>query len=215
MEINYEKSNVIETKTIHEGEWILFKTISVKTATKTIKDWEFVERNNKKSGKHGIDGVSVIAIYSSKASKKKKIVIEAVFRPPVNNYVMELPSGLVESDAGIDDALRELKEETGFVGKPLKTGADDLKFQGFYYDPWKSTESGRYILVEVDGDEEVNKNPKPSLEEEEDILVYLVDLDRNFLKTVEEIGQKYGHNIDANLHCFGLGISLFSWLENP
>jgi len=47
---------------------------------------------------------------------------------------------------------RELKEETGYtMDKITKVGK-----LIFYNDPWKSTECGKMVHVEIDGDAEIN-----------------------------------------------------------
>lgn len=203
-------SNIVDIKTTHSGNWLISKTVTLQTNSKLIKDYEYVERATRKN-KFGLDGVSIIAIVTSKSTHSRKIVIEANFRPPVNKYILELPGGLVEKDAGIEDALRELKEETGFVGKPLKTGGEHLDFPALYFDPWKSTEKGRFVMVEVDADDEINRNPKQHLDETEEIIVHLMELDTNFLKNLEDLSKKHGYGIDTQLYCFGLGLSMFSW----
>ena len=203
-------SNIVDIKTTHSGKWLSFKTITLQANSKMIKDYEYIERTTK-ANKFGLDGVSIIAIVKSKSTSSRKIIIEANFRPPVNKYILELPGGLVEADAGIEDALRELKEETGFVGKPFKNGAEQLTFPALYFDPWKSTEKGRFVMIEVDADDEINKNPKQHLDETEEIIVHLMDLDNNFLKNLEELSEKHGYGIDTQLYCFGLGLSMFSW----
>ena len=202
--------NVIEVKHVHSGNWWTFNTITLQANSKLIKNYEYIERTTKKTI-NSIDGVSIVALVTSKATLTKKLIIEANFRPPVNNYVLELPGGLPETDHGMEDALRELKEETGYIGKPIKTNLDSLKIPGVFFDPWKSTEKGKFVFAEVDGDDERNKNPKQNLDETEEIFVYLIDLDSNFLKNLEELSVKHGYDIDAQLYCIGLGLSLLAF----
>lgn len=57
-----------------------------------------------------IDAVVIIA----KHIKEDKLVIIRQFRVPINDYVIELPAGLVDNNEGFEEATkRELKEETG------------------------------------------------------------------------------------------------------
>ena len=78
-------------------------------------------------------------------------------------------------------ALRELKEETGYIGqKPFSP--DILKLNPIlitppvYNDPWKSNETTNLVTVEIDFSKEENINPKPHSEDDEDIEVIIVDL---------------------------------------
>jgi ADP-ribose pyrophosphatase len=75
--------------------------------------WEFARRTN-------ASGVVVIAA----TTERNEVVLIEQFRPPVGARVIELPAGLVGDDVP-DEAMelaaaRELEEETGFGGAPLR-----------------------------------------------------------------------------------------------
>ncbi|MBU3227280.1 NUDIX hydrolase [Clostridium algidicarnis] len=56
------------------------------------------------------DAVIIIATHV----EEKKLVVIRQFRVPINDYVYELPAGLIDKGEGFKDtAKRELKEETG------------------------------------------------------------------------------------------------------
>lgn len=87
---------------------------------------------------------------------KRKLLMIANYRPPVNGYTIEFPAGMLEGSDLIENARRELKEETGFTAYELK----ELDFSPVLYcDPWKSNETTKYIIAYIDGDKECNKNP--------------------------------------------------------
>ena len=201
--------NIIDVSLKHAGEWLDFKTVTLKVNEKTIRNYEYIERSAKKKGNKTIDGVSILPIITYSSIKTKKIIIEANFRPPVNSYVLELPGGLTEIDGGVKDAIRELKEETGYIGKESNFQKSH-KFPSVYFDPWKSTETGKFIIIDVDGDDEQNKNPLQNLEETEEIIVYLFDLDNNLLKGLEELAEKKKYLINDQLYSFALGLAMFS-----
>ncbi len=72
--------------------------------------------------------------------------------------MLELPAGLIDPE---DESLeascsRELKEETGYTGKPLEGVASPIVFR----DPWKNSAGGQGMLYEVDLELEENQNPK-------------------------------------------------------
>ncbi len=72
--------------------------------------WEWVQvKNYKKS-------VVVLPL-----TKDGKVVVEKQYRYPVRDYILGLPSGLVENgEIPEQSARRELEEETGYVAKELK-----------------------------------------------------------------------------------------------
>ena len=73
----------------------------------------------------------------------------------IQTIYIELPAGFKddhETDPA-QSALRELKEETGYVGEnAISTYAGRT-------DPWKSNERDVIVYVDVDLEKEENKNP--------------------------------------------------------
>ena len=53
--------------------------------------------------------------------------MEKNYRPPINNYCIEYPGGLIdEGETKEQAALRELKEETGYSGTILEGYSSSL-----------------------------------------------------------------------------------------
>jgi ADP-ribose pyrophosphatase len=72
------------------------------------------------TGELRADGVVIYPVYRQ---EPEKLVLLHQFRYPVNDYVYEVPAGLI--DAGEDPmeaAVREMKEETGLDFEPYKGG---------------------------------------------------------------------------------------------
>ncbi|CBK24146.2 uncharacterized protein [Blastocystis hominis] len=94
---------------------------------------------------------------------------------------------LVDKDENPEDAaLRELQEETGFIGK-LSECQFDIPY---YSDPWKSNEQQRLFIVEIDVDEMANKSPHQQLEEDESISTVIVPISKlsEFIRSEESKG---------------------------
>lgn len=67
-----------------------------------------------------LDGVGVAAILQdpAKPDQEPRIVLQKQWRPPVDATVIEVPAGLMDPNESPETcALRELKEETGYVGE--------------------------------------------------------------------------------------------------
>lgn len=74
------------------------------------------------------DGVGVIAILRD-PQKGPSLLLQKQFRPPLNRCTIEVPSGLIdEGETVAQSALRELKEETGYIAT---IPADERKDGGF------------------------------------------------------------------------------------
>lgn len=64
------------------------------------------------------DGVIIYALYGE---KHDKVVIIRQYRYPIDDYVYELPAGLMETGENMEEAaIRELHEETGLTFHPVK-----------------------------------------------------------------------------------------------
>ena len=84
-----------------------------------LKHWTVASRRNQRHFSEKLlkqthelqsDAVIIIAYHE----EEEKLVLIKQFRVPINDYVYELPAGLVDAnEAAFDSVKRELKEETG------------------------------------------------------------------------------------------------------
>lgn len=129
-----------KNKTIHKGNWISFKEASF-IAKEKKRTWEYVER--KDHSNRSVDAVEIIALIKEEGHEDK-IVLISQFRPPINKLCLEFPAGLVDHDEDINTAaLRELKEETGFIGKVISVSPT------LVYEPGLSNSNLRIVRVDV------------------------------------------------------------------
>ena len=124
-------------------------------------NWEFVERTNDTKAVCGIvwlDG---------------KLVVVEQERIPTGGKVLELPAGLIDAgETGQNAIIREIREETGIVIKPL-FHANQSNISTFS-SPGLTSESVQ-ILEFNTGD--VIGLGKQNLDETEDIKVHLMSID--------------------------------------
>lgn len=67
-----------------------------------------------------IDGVGIMAILNKPTGPE--LLLQKQYRPPVDKVVIEVPAGLIdEGETPEECAVRELKEETGYVGVAERT----------------------------------------------------------------------------------------------
>lgn len=65
-----------------------------------------------------VDAVHIVAVLSRPTGKE--ILLEKQFRAPAGKVCIEFPAGLMdEGETAEQCALRELKEETGYIGEAI------------------------------------------------------------------------------------------------
>jgi len=98
---------IIGKKTVYKGKYL--KVIKKEFLTKTGKKkfWECVKRK---------DAVVVFPL-----TKKKEVILERIYRLPIDSFDIELPAGLLDKkgETPREAAKRELLEETGYLAKKL------------------------------------------------------------------------------------------------
>ena len=193
------KFKIGEKEMVHHGKFINFYNVNFETVDGQHKQWEMIGRDindlpDPLNIQKNYGGVDVVAIatqtvdgdQSIAKTGEKMILVEKIFRVPIMNYVLEFPAGFKdphETDP-VESGLRELKEETGYVGENGKSTYVCRT------DPWKSDERGVIIYCDVDLSKDENKNPVPELEEAEDIQSMWIKLE-GLRKKLEEISEEH------------------------
>ena len=135
------------------------------------KTWTIATRKTKEaleeqffSGKEDkVDAVVILAYHK----EERKLVAIRQFRIPLNNYVYELPAGLIDNnDDIISTVKRELKEETGL---DLEEVMEEKIGQKLYLSPGMTDESVSLVYCTCSG-----KVSDENLEEDEDIETVLL-----------------------------------------
>ena len=177
--------------------WLRLKQLRYVDAEGRERLWEAAERTTRKGA---IDGVGIIARLRS-ARHEDRLVLCAQFRPPLDATCIEVPAGLVDAgESASAAALRELKEETGYVG--ALAGETAIS----YADPGVCNANSCFVYVEVDGDAPGNRSPKPELEESEAITTFSLPFDglASHLERMLEAEPRLA--IDARLYSFAVGL---------
>ena len=75
------------------------------------------------------DGISLFAVCGD---KKDSVVLIREFRYPINDYIYDVPAGLIEKgESARTAAIREFKEETGMDFEPVEFGDDAARKAAF------------------------------------------------------------------------------------
>ncbi|KAK4236023.1 hypothetical protein C8A03DRAFT_17291 [Achaetomium macrosporum] len=190
------EAKVISTEPLLESEAVWTKLVKDPKGVK--RTWESAERRTRPKDSE-IDGVGIVAILEKETGPE--IVLQKQYRPPLDKIVIELPAGLVdEGETAEQAAVRELKEETGYVAEVLETSPI------MFNDPGFCNTNLRMVHVSVDMGLPENQDLKPELEENEFIEVFLVRLD-SLWEECKKL-EAEGYAIDARIANLAEGIEL-------
>ncbi|CAJ1381512.1 unnamed protein product [Effrenium voratum] len=158
------------TQDIAATQWLKLQTLTYRDQTGHERKWDLVTRTTR-TDRAGVDAVIILPLLRSSKKSEVDVLLVQQFRPPVAGYTVELPAGLIDAGESSDQAaVRELKEETGYTGRVLRTSGP------LTMSPGLSDETVKLVVVEVDLDIPENRQPKPQPEEGEFIQVMRVPL---------------------------------------
>jgi ADP-ribose pyrophosphatase len=170
----------ISEKILYKGNWLLFKESTFLSQDGKEIKWEIIERKHK----------STVLIIIAKLLPSNRYVLLRQYRPAINNYIIGFPAG-VSDDNIKEEALKELKEETGYTGKIISI-SPILKTN-----PGIMNINAHIVKAEINEEDPLNANPKQSLEPSEEIEVILKRKEEimEFLKKEKERGCDIGIGI--------------------
>ncbi len=164
--IRWWSLRTLKTDVIFKSRWIEFRRATLISKNGYEIEWDYVSRGD-------IKVVTVICklkgFFADKYYADKYLFITQ-YRPSVNKLVFEFPAGLIDDSESVEQAaLRELKEETGYVGIVKKVHPFVVKSAGL------SDECTAIVEVEIDN---INDIGKTKLEEAEDIYPVWLTIDQ-------------------------------------
>ncbi|ACO65648.1 predicted protein [Micromonas commoda] len=207
------RSKVIDVDVKHATPWLEFRSLTYLDPTGATRRWDMVGRATRSESvkSKGIDAVCVFATLRKKGEEDTTLLVRQ-FRPPMNGETIELPAGLVDADEDpIVAALRELKEETGYVGTvagdpSAPRGGVPAMTPALPLSPGLSNETVALVRVDVDLDAPENANPRQQLEGSEFITVLRVPI-AGLRRTLDAFAQR-GYNVFAGLYTMALGMEM-------
>lgn len=111
-----------------------------------------------------------MAIYALAGEKKDRIVLLKQYRYPMDDYIYELPAGLIEhGETAAEAAVREMEEETG-LKLLVYEGGEECYRRPFFLAQGLTDESGAMVFGIAEGEISGDKQ-----EDSEDIEVVLAD----------------------------------------
>jgi len=202
----------VSEHTLFENPWIRLKRILFLDAEGSERHWTGLERTTSypktsaadpaptQQDQQEVCDAVVVFPFLTKQGSPTRVVLIRQFRPPVGQWVLELPAGLIDAEEAPEvAAMRELKEETGYVGsRVLHMGPPMVNDQGV------TNGKCRLLLVEV-RDEEQQPPLKQQLEPDEIIHVVHAPLE-GLVDWLEARKVREKEAIDARLYSYALGL---------
>jgi len=190
-------------KTVGATKWLALETIEYTDTEDKPRKWDMATRTTKKAGIP--DAVVVIPLLrrSGDPSSTTETVVVEQFRIPVRQQTVEFPAGMIDAGESAEEAaVRELKEETGYIGHSAKAfGSRELCMT-----PGMVNETIKAVVVHVDLDDPRNQHPISQPDEGEILIAKRVPLSLGLTTMMEN-----GSNMPISLlYFFALGFELGS-----
>ena len=152
-------AHVTNSTSLHSGRFLRLDLMEYVTANGRKCFWEAAQRNTSNTA----------ALMVATLKPSGRVLLVRQFRPPLKSYSLEFPAGLVDAGEKMaETAVRELLEETGYVGKVIwETGACASS-------PGITGELVSMVFMEVDETLPENRLHRQNLQDNEEIEVMAV-----------------------------------------
>ncbi|OJJ79796.1 uncharacterized protein ASPGLDRAFT_52342 [Aspergillus glaucus CBS 516.65] len=167
-----------------EAQWKRLVKTTYLDPNSVQRSWESGEYQKRPAGINSVVGVSVVTIFPK--STGPELLLLKQYRPSIDKIAIEIPGGMIDAGENPEQAaVRELKEETGYMGVVAESKGNLL-----FNSPAFCNNNFRYVYVDVDLSLPENQQPQAQPEEGEFIECFTVPVASLFseLKKLESEG---------------------------
>ena len=143
-------------RTVYRGRWLEIQELDFQSEDGEIFTWEKVDRP------HDQGGMTLVAQFQPSGH----ILLLRQYRPVLEKHIIGFPGGLAENGDIAGEALRELKEETGYEGEVISISPD------LRNNPSLLNDKVYIVRIQIDENNPNNCNPQPTPEVSEEIEVF-------------------------------------------
>lgn len=191
---------VVSEQTVAGTKWLQLSALTYELAkdadkNQSARKWDVAQRTTK-GANSAADAVVVLAKLQLDVGDDPRVLLVKQFRPPINAVAVELPAGLIDAgETPAEAALRELKEETGFVGTVTRVSTPHCMSPGMTAET--------VIVVEVD----ITGQEKQALEDSEDVEVVSVPM-RRMTEALNWLSKSEGCVVMHSVATLALGLEI-------
>ncbi|KXJ86944.1 ADP-ribose pyrophosphatase [Microdochium bolleyi] len=213
MAANNSKVVSVEPLDTKDAKWLQLVKVNYTDPAGNPRTWEATRRTTKPRDSP-VDSIHILAVLEKQvpggsSSTVPHILLEKQFRPPAGKVTVEFPAGLVDAGETAEQAaVRELREETGYVGSvlpdPAEVGGRRMVIHG---SPASSSSCTYMIHLSIDPSLPENQNPAPKLEPDEFIECFWLPL-RDLHAELRQLEATGHYAIDGKLASFAEGLAV-------
>ncbi|XP_015903582.1 ADP-sugar pyrophosphatase isoform X2 [Parasteatoda tepidariorum] len=190
----------ISEKVLSKGEFIALENYTYKDHEAVERTWEVATRVSKPE-EGNPDCVGSLAVLR-RLLKYDCLILVKQYRPALKQYTLEFPAGIVNpSEKPEETAIRELKEETGYICSSVKHVSRLTAL-----DPGLTNSTMKVVTLEVDGDVLENHYPKQCDHDFHAIEVLHIPVNE-LLNRLNDFSEQ-GVIIDSRVYCFAIGLTV-------